>query len=167
TGARRLVRGGERRRRAHPAIHRRWRQPVEDRTTRRGAQRRAHDRTDEVGEAQRRTDRGRPPSRAHGSIRIAAIGAGANRCGPTTARTPGRTHSQITLIARRFAPGSTLPGGANARPLPFGSSPIGTRSWSAPCATASGVIAPAAGSTMWNRAQADENPARAAALISS
>ena len=87
--------------------------------------------------------------------------------GHTTASWSTRSHSQITLAARRFQPASPDPGAPNRSPLPLGRLPAGRRMRRAAAATAPGSSDRVAGMTSWNRTHAAENPASAAALISS
>src|SRR5262249_6416632 len=165
-GRRPLVRRGQRRRRIDPAVQRRRRETVEQKPPERRFERAAQERSGDVRRDEDGPDRRDSAARRHAAIRIAAIGAVANRGGHTTARTRGRTHSQITLIARRLAPGSGLPGGANASPLPFGSDPTGSRGPSAVVATPLGVIDAVAGGTTWDNAPAGASPPRAPAPLS-
>ena len=57
---------------------------------------------------------------------MAAMSAVANWGGQVTSRRFTSVHSQMTLAARRLAPASAPPMGANSRPLPLGRPPAGT-----------------------------------------
>src|SRR4030095_3404124 len=57
---------------------------------------------------------------------MVAIGEVANWGGQVTSRWFTWVHSQMTLVARRLAPASAPPGGANSRPPPLGRPPART-----------------------------------------
>ena len=86
--------------------------------------------------------------------------------GQITAACPGETHSQITLAAATLSPASGVPSAPNRSPLPFGRLPRGRFIVRAVSATAAGSSDGDAGSTSVNSAQAPENPASAAGLMS-
>src|SRR2546430_1145927 len=151
--------------RADPPVGRRRGEAVEQRSPAQDGEPRGCRSPRDVGAGHGQAEQkgARPPS--HAWIGSALIGSVANFGGHTTALHRTSVHSQITLLARRFAPESEVPGRPNIRPLPFGSPPSGIRARSAAAATPSGVSDDAAGITEWNRAHAAEKPASAGASI--